>query len=263
MKTALLTKFFLLFCFFASAQHDSITAIFKSKKEFAQTEFRGVDKYQNTYLSEDDVFFKNSEDEEYHFSAPQLGQLTSVDLLNPLRITLFYRDVNTVVVLDDQLNEMNRISFNAPDFFRTIGFATTCLNQSLWIFNLDRQQLERFDYIDKRKLSQSAPLDEDIKAQESNFNFCWLLGEEHLMKFNSYGSVLASYPAENITAFTQDNDRVIVLKENTLHLKPKNSENFKPVKGLKKHIEKFYLSDENLYLYDGDKVFHYQLKLPN
>jgi hypothetical protein len=263
MKKNLFIAVFCLLSFYAKAQTDSISVVFKEKISFEKARFQGVDKYQNIYLSQNNVFYKYQNKEEYRFFDPQLGTLTSVDLLNPLRITLFYRDVNTVVILDDRLNEITRVNFNTNKNFRTVSFASTCLDQSIWIFNLDRQHLERFDYRRNRKVSQSPPIDEKIIVQNSNFNFCWLLGEKHLMQYNSYGSLTQSYPAKNIDFFVEDHERVIILKNRSFAIKLKNSSEFRPLKGIKNKAKEFYLSNENLYLYDGESVFHYQLKLPN
>jgi hypothetical protein len=45
-----------------------------------------------------------------------LGKITKVDLQNPLKIVLFYENFNTVVTLDNQLNEIQKSIFPKVQF---------------------------------------------------------------------------------------------------------------------------------------------------
>ena len=39
-------------------------------------------------------------------------KIKKVDLINPLKVTLFYEEFNTVVLLDNQMNEIQKIDFS-------------------------------------------------------------------------------------------------------------------------------------------------------
>jgi hypothetical protein len=70
-----------------------------------------------------------------------LGKITKVDLQNPLKIVLFYENFNTVVTLDNQLNEIQK-----SQFFRK--FSSYCSHsywhrfaKSILIYNSLNQQI--------------------------------------------------------------------------------------------------------------------------
>ena len=44
----------------------------------------------------------------------QLGEISSIDAFNALKTTVFYRDFNTVIILDNRLSEIMKIDFNQP-----------------------------------------------------------------------------------------------------------------------------------------------------
>ena len=93
------------------------------------------------------VLYKEGGDGSFSFNDFQLGRLSSVDILNPLKVVLFYEDTNTVLLLDNRLNVIERIAFNNLMDFINVGNATNAGNSNLWIFNVDSQQLELFNYI--------------------------------------------------------------------------------------------------------------------
>ena len=258
--------FFTIFCWLliSETHAQEVATSLVEKTPFTKERFVGVDKFNNQYSINKNIFFKldKQTNKNYQFSDIQLGKIFSVDIINPLKITLFYRDMNTVVILDNRLNEIRRINFNTISEFRNVGFATTANDRSLWIFNLDLQQLELFDYNRNVVLSHTQPISNQILGQRSNFNFCWLLNEKKLQFYNSYGSLLSEFKNDDIQAFTEDNDSVIILKNNKLSILPKNSTEFKPLSISENAVKDFYLNNENLYLYSGEFIYHYQLTLP-
>src|SRR5699024_4105348 len=75
----------------ASAQE--ITATLAGKFPLKAERFIGIDTYGNRYVVNHNTLVKTSENKTYQFSDRQLGHLSSVDILNPLKIVLFYRNI--------------------------------------------------------------------------------------------------------------------------------------------------------------------------
>lgn len=219
----------------------------------------GTDNYGNSYFIKQNIFYKNGEDKTYQFNDLQLGKLTSVDIINPLKITLFYENMNTVVFLDRHLIEIGRINFTVLPKFRSLGFATTASNNSLWIFNVNSQQLEIFDYLKKATLASSQPIGQNVIGQKSNFNFCWLLTEKMVEKYNSYGSLLLKIPNPGFTMLAENNGHLIAKNKEGIFFLKKGSSEFVPLKIPKIDVKSFYLNDENLYIYDGEFIHTYQI----
>jgi hypothetical protein len=99
--------------------------------------FIGYDSYKNQYFIRSNVFYKKGPDGTFMYNDYQLGRIASVDIINPLKIVLFYEDVNTVVFVDNKLTEIERINFNnVPDF---VNITTrqmqviTSFGSSMWI----------------------------------------------------------------------------------------------------------------------------------
>jgi hypothetical protein len=86
----------------------------KTDKGFRLTadSFYGVDDFEAIYYGVNSAFIKKKGEKIQQFYDVQLGDLTEVDLINPLNILLFYKDTQTVVLLDNRLNEKQRISLN-------------------------------------------------------------------------------------------------------------------------------------------------------
>ena len=99
---------------------------------------------------------------------------------------LFYVDFNTVVVLDNHLNEIQVIPFS-----ETILFANKSVANKLWLFNSDRQKLQLFDYKSNTEtLSSQVLTDFEPLKMESDFNSIKLIGKKKTLIFNQHLSLV-------------------------------------------------------------------------
>lgn len=69
----------------------------------------------------------------------KFGNVTSIDVSNPLKVILFYKNFTTAVVLDRQLTYRNSINFKQQNIFK-VKTVTTSYDNNIWIF--DEQQLK-------------------------------------------------------------------------------------------------------------------------
>lgn len=252
---------FLVICFFSESKAQELSTKLISQRPISTEKFIGVDEYGNTYIQTKNVFYKLEKDKKYQFTDLQLGKLTAVDIINPLRITLFYRDMNTVVVVDNRLNEITRINFNTLANFRTVLFARTAKNNSLWIFNTDLQQLELFDYQNQKVTSHSPPFSEEITDLQSNFNFAWIQLENSVEMFNIYGSFIQEFKIPENTHFQVSDQKMIIQNDEGFQFLKAMQGEFLNLPISEKHVKDFYLNNENLYLYDNKNVYHYLINL--
>ena len=123
--------------------------------------------------------------------------------------------------------------------------------------------MEVFDFSKKKLRARSQPLGDRVIDQKSNFNFCWLLTSKNLKQYNSSGSLIRSYSNENFTELTENNKNLVAKKENELFFMEAGTEQFLKLALPEKEIQNFYLNDENLYIYDGNHIYSYQIKLTN
>jgi hypothetical protein len=224
--------------------------------------FVGIDSYKNIYFINDGGLYKEGDLGKFVFQDYQLGPITTVDLINPLNLVLFYSEVNTIVFLDNRLNEKERINFNDLPFFLNGSAVTNAGNNRLWVFNTDSQQLELFDYRTNRETVFSQPYEGELIAQVSDFNDCFILTEDHLWQINIYGSLLSEMKLEGFSAIVRNGKTLIGLKENKLYLL--SAETVRPIDldFNENNIKDLQLTQEFLYIYDGNKLFTFTLTQP-
>ncbi|WP_310991418.1 hypothetical protein [Aequorivita marina] len=257
--------FFLLISQFGIAQ--SLTSV--KTVPFEADRFIGADNYKNLYFIKDRVINKQGPDGDFRFNDLQLGQITSVDIINPLKVIVFFKDTNTVVLLDNKLSEIERINFNNLPQFMNVSTATNAGNKSLWLFDVDTQQLELYNYSVKLQTVVSQPFSGSLISQASNFNYCFVLTENTLRAFNIYGSILNEVDSEGYEKIIQQNENLIALKDNSLYYMPDFAKrNDKIVRKTTKlelpimEIKDLHLSNDILYLYDGKILHTFTLTIP-
>ena len=252
----------LFICCIFSSKAQGVTAILKQSVPLAADSFIGVDEFKNLYFIKDNTFYKKETGKTYQFTNFSLGDISSVDILNSLKIILFYQDTNTAVILDNTLSEINKINFNQISEFRTVQYATTAIDRNLWVYNLDLQQLELFDYNRNEIIANTIPISEAVLQQKSNYNFCWLQTKDGIQKYNIYGSLMNDYSIPNILTFTEKNGNLVIASTESLTYLEKGSVEPEPIQLPKFDVKQLYLDIENIYIYDGEMLHHYQLQLP-
>lgn len=96
-----------------------------------------VDKMKNLYLVlNDHTLLKYSPTGEllYRFNENTLGEITYVDISNPFRILVYYKDYTTVVFLDRTLSETRRHDLSAFDIPQVQALGTASDN-NIWLFD--------------------------------------------------------------------------------------------------------------------------------
>lgn len=222
--------------------------------------FVGMDNQANTFYIEDNALHQIRQGFKNNYANIQLGKIDQVDIFNPLKINVFYKDFNTVTVLDNRLNEIYKIDFNDIRPYRDIRFCATGHDNTIWLFNQNSQQLEIFDYKQGITRGKTLPIEDDILAIESNFNSCWLMTKDTIYVYNYFGSMIGKIPNEGFTDLVEYNDHLILKKGSELFFSFKDSDEIIPLDLPELLISAFFATDETLYIYDGEFLHSYQLK---
>ena len=250
--------FILLFPLLAWSQEIS----FVEKVDLDANQFIGYDTYNDLFYVKDQVLYKKTASNLFNYKDFQLGEIYSVDIVNPMNIAVYYQDFNTVVLLDNKLTEIERVEFNNISEFTNTSQVTIAANNSLWIFNVDLQQLELYNYRSKLKTLVSLPINGEVLSQVSNFNYCFVLTEEKIRAYNIYGSLLAEIENEDFQKIVQLNENIIALKDNTLYYIDKETREFSEIKTPEINIKDLQLTQDYLYIYDENQVQKFTITLP-
>ena len=254
-------KYFLFIILFPFLVWSQEISLMESNSLEADT-FIGIDSYNDTFYIKDQVLFKKTSTSVFNFKDFQLGEIYSVDIVNPMNIAVYYQDFNTVVLLDNKLSEIERINFNIITEFINTSQATIAANNNLWVFNMDSQQLELYNYRSKNKILVSQPINGEVLSIASNFNYCFILTETHIRAYNIYGSLLAEMPNDGFKKIVQLNENLIALKDNELYYIDKETQEITKIKSPEINIKDLQLTQEILYIYNENQVSNFKLTLP-
>jgi hypothetical protein len=269
-KTAckILILFFIACSFLVvSAQTKKISPTLISQFNTDIDNFLGYDSFGFSYQIKNNVFRKIKGNEIFEYKNVSLGNITKVDILNPLKIVLFYEDFNTVVLLDNQLNKMTEINFSqnsTPIVVPAIGMST---QNQLWVFNTLNQQIGLFDYLKNEYKTVSTPLTEAIKYYQTDFNtFYWIDKKNNWFSCDIFGKVtsLGKIPDFDRIEIIDPNS-YIFSKANLLYFKEKANvdlDAFSEIEVLQKSFDNFCYKDQILSIFTAKEITNYKIVTP-
>ena len=130
-----------LLCFTTFAQ-ESITAKLIKSTPIEENNVIDVDNFDAVYYRDNNTLYKEKHNTTINYSNIQLGNIDVVDTFNPLKILLFYKNFNTVMILDNRLAEIFKIDFNTVSPYINSSHISAGFDNTLWVFNTDVQQLQ-------------------------------------------------------------------------------------------------------------------------
>lgn len=235
-----------------------VTLVEKTNQKFQS--IIDIDNFGTFYFIENNVLYKKDANKVINYSNVQLGEITSSNAFNPLKINVFYKDFNTAIILDNRLAEIFKIDFNTLKSYKSVSHISTGNDNTIWIFNQDTRQLELYDYKSNTTRATTLPVQANVLDISSNYNFCWLLTENYLYKYNYFGSLTFKIKNDGFIAIEEDNGNLILQNENTLFYLKKNEESVLKITTPELLINQFLLTNETLYIYQFETLTKFQLK---
>ncbi len=254
-------NYIFLFLIYSGYAQDSIQIKLINSLKLEKETIISIDDFETLYHIKNNTFYKTSNNKSINYSNVQLGNITSANAFNPLKINLFYKSFNTVVILDNRLAEIFKIDFNMMQPYKNVSHITTGFDNSLWVFNQDLQQLELYDYKMNKVKVRSLPVQSNVLDLKSNYNYCWMLTEKYLYKYNYLGSLISKMENKGFTEMALNNENVVLKTDNQLYFLASNSQDVVPIQRSKLLINQFLLANETLYIYDNKILSKFQLKI--
>lgn len=255
-----LIYFFFIYSISIGAQ-EPIAATFIKKSNLKVDALISIDNFGTSYYLKNNIFYKEINNKAISYNNLQLGTLHTANAFNPLKINLFYKDFNTIIILDNRLAEIFKIDFNTLPDYKNVSHVTTGHDNTLWIFNQDLQRLELFDYKTETTRAQTVPVQSAVLDITSNFSSCFLLTEKYLYIYNYFGSLRKKIKNTGYTALAESNENIIFKKENALFFMKKNQDSIHPILTSNLLINHFFVTNESLYLYQPEILQEFHLKI--
>ncbi|TBN14587.1 hypothetical protein [Hyunsoonleella pacifica] len=241
-------------------QSIEITAV--NALKFKADNVIGIDNFGTIFYNNANTIYKKNKDTTISYNNLQLGKLTTTNSFNPLKINLFYQELNTVIVLDNRLAEIFRVDFNDINNYKNVSHVSTGYDNTIWIFNQDTQLLEIFDYKTNTTKAQTLkPIDSPILDLKSNYNYAYLLTEDELLVYNYFGSLVRKIKNKGYTSLEENNEAVFLKKDNALYYLKTDSNTILSVKTDNILIPQFFVTNETLYIYNFETLHEFQIKI--
>ena len=215
-----------------------------------------IDNLGNEYYLSDYQLLKRKD---LLFSDSSMGFISKVDLYNPLKIKVWFLDFNSLVVLDNFLNEITRINFNETPPLGEIYDISSANDNSIWVFDETEMKIKKFDFFKKLLIENiETKIEGEFLDFKSNYNYLWVITDLYFYKINYNGSII--YKSENVNRFNKirlfKNDIILANNNQLIHFK-NDDELFIDINHEKLFIKDFSVIDETLYIYDKDHLNKY------
>jgi hypothetical protein len=145
-KQLTISILFFIFCFTAIAQSDSLFKPFKKIK--GDIVAFAADNFDNIYLLNSYDQLKkidaNGDSVAVFNNVRKYGKLAEIDVSNPLRVLLYYKDFSTVVILDRLLSVRSTIDLRKQDVFQVQAICLSYDNK-IWVYDEFEHKLKKID----------------------------------------------------------------------------------------------------------------------
>jgi hypothetical protein len=264
MKKTLLLLLMVLNYTVLPAQELAIPVKFLSNSKAAQQQFLGVDTYGWEYTIADNELRKQKDGRTLKYRNVSLGEIFKADLQNPLQIVLFYRKFNSVILLDNQLNETSRINFSdlpQPLIAEAVGLAS---QNRLWVYDISTQQLGLYDLAQGSFKTITPPFADTIKYYYNDYNyFYWIDTANKCYMVNLFGKVgtLGSAPDYDKIQIVSPNE-LILQKDNKLYFYNLDKQTQTPIAVAEKSFQSFHYAAQILTIFTDSEINTYKITLP-
>ena len=226
--------------------------------------FLGFDNQLNNYSIKNNILTKNSETITYQYNNLGLGNITRVDFQNPLQIVVFYKNFNTVVLLDNQLNEIKKIDFNLKSTPVTLEAVALSSQNQIWIYDSISSKIGLYNVNTYAFKWISTMLENPISYYESDYtHFYWTDVNLNLYRISIYGTIekLGIQSKFDSIQLTKNGNSIYQL-ENQLYYYDLTSKRSSKIAIDEKIISKFFFRDGILSIFTQNEITNYKIILP-
>jgi hypothetical protein len=187
-------------------------------------DYINADNLGNIYAIKEDELVKYLPTGKFfaRYSNLKLGNITSVDVTNPLKLVLYYRDFQQIVFLDNQLSlNSEAVSLEQLGYEQT-DLVCAGANNSFWIYNKQNNELIRFNE-NSKKIAFTGNLKQVLRTNLSpnymvEYNGFLFLNcpESGVYVFDIFGAFSKVISIKGIKQFQVNEDVIYYKKDSSL-----------------------------------------------
>ena len=195
------------------------------------------------------------------------GKITFVDVSNPMKILIYYKDFSQIIFLDNTLSITgDPILLDRLDMGQST-LACTSYNSSFWLYEPQLAQLIRFDAV----LNLSEKSGNIIQSTGNEINPNFLIEENNfiylndpkigILQFDRYGGYMKTIPVKDLISFQVMDNKIFYLVNHSI-IKSYNLKNFEEseINLPEKNINSFWIGRNKIYLQSDEKLNVYTIK---
>jgi len=256
--------FFIFFLIISSCLFgQEIETKFISKFPLKADRFIGIDEFKSVFYIANNVLFKKNKAQTVSYNNATLGELTSVDILNPFKLNLFYKEFNSIQILDNNLNELtNKINFTTETLFNNVLFISQSSENNIWLY-ADDNKLHLFNFQNRSEKIQTQPITfyqdyfEPVYLK-STYKNVWIISKTGAIQFNEYGNFIQIIDIKDIDYFFPVRKSFIYIKDNSMFYYTDKRSIKIEIDYLEK-IENIHINSSSINIYDGEFVYQFEL----
>lgn len=223
----------------------------------------GKDNQKTDYFLSKNAIKKRSATKGNQYQNLSFGKIKNVCITNPLQVVIFYEDFNSLILLDNQMNETQSIDGNKIEIpVKIEAFGLASQNQ-VWIYDGFLQKISLYNFKSNTNKIISTPIT-SIKDYNSDYNyFYWIDDSNTLYSISLFGKIkiLGAIP-EYDTIQIIDETKIIFKKNNTLSFFDINKQLAQEINLFEKSIDNFFYSDGILSIFTVSQINNYKIELP-
>ncbi|HEX8268378.1 MAG TPA: hypothetical protein VF581_00685 [Flavobacterium sp.] len=256
-------KYLILILVFLTSSARSQQLVGGATVPFTADAFAGFDKFGFGYFITGNTLSKTDFKNSAQFQDVGLGRITKVDLVNPLRIVILYANFNTVVMLDNQLNEISRINFSDLEQPLVVSAIGNAAQNRLWIYDSLTQQIGLYDYLANNYSFLTQPLLGTIRYYESDFNiFQWVDEQQNRFSIDIFGKIEALGKVQEADLRFASELGVIYREGNFLYVNTQQNQRQMLTEIDSKTFRSFWYKDQILSIFTTEGITNYKIIIP-
>lgn len=254
----------ILYCCVTFGQNQKITPIKTDTFALEADAFIGFDSFNNYFYTKNNVLFKKAESGLLQYQNLSLGKITKIDILNPLKVVVFYEAFNSVIILDNQLNEIQKVEFSkleTPVVASAVGVSG---QNKLWVFDILNQQIGLYDLNANTFKNLRIPIKDGVMYYQTDFNyFQWIDKQNQWNTCTIYGRIFSNGTVEsNSNLQLLETNKMLFSQNNKLYLRDRNIDKCYEIEIVEKSFKNFYYKDQILSIFTDQGITNYKITIP-